>query len=157
MKRKWNKKKDKRKLGFGIGRCQLLAKAGPLRCSVKWPQEFILQGDHFCCLSIVQTRFRTQLSHMCWSVGEQRREQKVREGTRQGRWWGLAFLGAQWNLLRRTRGFKKNWTEDYILMPQPLRPRLRACASNAGLLQELRGEAELGMWAGTNSRARHCH
>lgn len=98
--------------------------------------------------AMVQTRFRTQLSYiMCWSAGEQRRGWKVKEGTRWWRWWGLASFGAQKDLLRRVRGFKRSCTEDCTLMLHPLSPGPRACVSNAGLLQERWGEAELGMWA----------
>lgn len=49
-------------------------------------------------------------------------------------------------LAEKVRGFKRNWAEDYTLTPQPLHPRPRACAGNAGLSQERRGEAELGTW-----------
>ena len=53
---------------------------GPFSYSVKWPHEFILQGDHFHCLSVLSLLlFRqdseVQLSYiMCWS------SRRTREG-----------------------------------------------------------------------------
>lgn len=38
----------------------------------------------------------------------------VRKGNRWERWSGLAFLGAQQDLLRRVRGFKSGWVGNYI-------------------------------------------